>query len=325
VTAVGLIATDVASASRIFEAITARLDQAGIAAALFEEPDLRATIELHFREPADEVAIRELVKTAAGAEAAAALTFERLPEVDWVRQGLAALTPVEAGRFTIHGAHDRRRVRANRIAIEIEAALAFGTGHHGTTRGCLIVLDRLLKRELARRRPIAVALPAATDQIRSTWHAIKLRRAAHRSGSSAAPILDIGTGTGILAIGAAKALRRPVLASDIDPRAVAVARGNARLNCAAQYVEVIRADGVARRRFHQRGPYWLIFANILLEPLQRMATPMKRLMGPKAAVVLSGLLAGQERAGLATYCARGLVLAYRLKLDGWVTLVLRRP
>jgi ribosomal protein L11 methyltransferase len=138
-------------------------------------------------------------------------------------------------------------------------------------------------------------------------------------------VLDVGTGSGVLAIAAAKALRRPVLASDIDARAVAIARANARLNCAAAQVEVIRAAGLSARRFRERGRYALVLANILLEPLQRLATPMARLVAPNGYVVLSGLLAGQATAVLASYRARGLVPERRIRLEGWVTLVLRRP
>ena len=138
--------------------------------------------------------MRALVALAAGAEAANALVFETVTAKDWVKAGLDGLPPVDAGRFVVHGAHDRTAVAANRIGIEIEAALAFGTGHHGTTRGCLLALDGIVKA----RRP--------------------------------RNILDIGTGTGVLAIAAARALRRPVLASDIDPEAVGIARANARRN-----------------------------------------------------------------------------------------------
>jgi ribosomal protein L11 methyltransferase len=205
-----------------------------------------------------------------------------------VRRSQEGLTPVKAGRFVVHGAHDRARVRANRIGIEIEAALAFGTGHHGTTRGCLLALDRIVK------------------------------------GSRPRNILDLGTGSGVLAIAAARALRRPVLASDVDARAVAIARGNARLNRVGAHVRIIHAAGLGRHDFRKSGPFALIFANILLEPLQRLATPMARLAAPGGQIVLSGLLVGQARAALACYRARGVVLVRRIRLEGWATLVLRR-
>ncbi len=198
------------------------------------------------------------------------MVFDTLAPTDWVRKGLEALEPVEAGRFAVHGAHDAGRVRANRIGVKIEAALAFGTGHHGTTRGCLLALDRIAKKQ-TRRRSIG-----ATGR--------------RRRKSS---VLDIGTGTGVLALAAAKALRRPVLASDIDARAVKIARENAQINGMASYVEVIHAAGLGARKFRQRAPFALIFANILLQPLQELATPMARLVAPNGEIVLSGLLSAQ--------------------------------
>ena len=129
------------------------------------------------------------------------VAFDTVEAKDWVKATLDGLVPVRAGRFVVHGQHDRAKVPANKLGIEIEAALAFGTGHHGTTRGCLLLLDEVLKAHLPRR------------------------------------VLDVGTGTGVLAIAAAKALRMNVLASDIDPLAVRVARDNARLNGAGDLVQ----------------------------------------------------------------------------------------
>src|SRR5262249_54296023 len=212
--------------------------------------------------------------------------------------------PVEAGRFVVHGAHDRARVRANRIGIEIAAALAFGTGHHGTTRGCLLALDRIVK---AQRRQRDASVGATAPR--------KRRRRA----------LPLALGTGVLAIAAAKALRRPVLASDIDVRAVTIARDNARTNRVGAVVEVIHAAGVPTRPFRARAPYDLIFANILLDPLKALATPMARLVAPNGQVVLSGLLTAQAGAAPASYRARGLALARRVTLAGWATLTLVRP
>jgi ribosomal protein L11 methyltransferase len=288
-TAVARLSTDQATARRIGDALAEVFDGEQVATSAFEQPDGRWSLAVHFRDRPDEDAVRALVEAAAGAGAAQALAFETLAPTDWVKTSLAGLVPVPAGRFTVHGAHDRARVRANRIGIEIEAALAFGTGHHGTTRGCLLALDRIVKG----RRP--------------------------------RNILDVGTGSGVLAIAAAKTLRRPVLASDIDARSVAIARENARLNRAGAYVEVMHAAGLGRHRFRRGGPYALIFANILLEPLQRLATPMARLAAPNGRVVLSGLLVGQAGAALASYRARGLVLERRIRLEGWATLVLVRP
>jgi ribosomal protein L11 methyltransferase len=223
-----------------------------------------------------------------------------------VRKSLEGLTPVEAGRFVVHGAHHRAGVRANRIGMQIEAALAFGTGHHGTTRGCLLALDAFVKgRCRGRKAPSSPALR---------------RRAGRKAG-----VLDIGTGTGVLAIAAARTLRRPVLASDIDSRAVAIARENTRINRAGASIEVIHAAGLGAAAFRSRAPFGLVFANILLEPLIQLATPISRLLAPGGYVVLSGLLTAQAGPALACYLARGLVLVRRIRLEGWATLVLSRP
>jgi ribosomal protein L11 methyltransferase len=289
VTTVARMATDGPTARKVANALGEIFDADEIAASAFEEADGRWSLALHFRDRPDEAATRALVATMAGAAVAGALVFETLAPTDWVKKSLDGLSPVAAGRFVVHGAHARARVRPNRIGIEIEAALAFGTGHHGTTRGCLLALDRIIKA----RRPRA--------------------------------ILDVGTGTGVLAIAAARTLHRPVLASDIDARSVTIARENIRLNRAAAYVETIHRPGLAARPFRQRGPFQLILANILLEPLQRLATPMARLVAPNGLVVLSGLLLAQAPAVLASYRARGLVLVGRIRLEGWMTLILARP
>lgn len=245
------------------------------------------TVAIHFNAPPNETAVRALVGLAAGPEAANALIFETLAAKDWVKASQEGLKPVEAGRFIVHSEHYRASVRVNRIGIEIGTAFAFGTGHHGTTRGCLLALDRLLKSRHPRR------------------------------------VLDVGTGTGVLAIAAARTLRRPVLASDIDRRAARVARENIRRNHAPN-VTIVHAAGLGLRPFREHGPFDLVLANILLSPLQRMATPMARLLAPGARVVLSGLLTSQASAALAAYRPHGLALERRVVLEGWSTLVLRR-
>src|SRR5258708_11634289 len=185
----------------------------------------RWSLAIHFRRRPDEAAVRALIASAAGTSAAHALTFETLAPTDWVSKSLEGLTPVEAGRFVVHGAHHRARVRANRIGIEIEAALAFGTGHHRTTHGCLLALDRIVK---ARRR----------ERDKSALSTLPRKR------QRRALVLDIGTGTGVLAIAAAKTLRRPVLASDIDARAVAIPRHNARINRVGALLPIVPAPAL---------------------------------------------------------------------------------
>jgi ribosomal protein L11 methyltransferase len=260
------------------------------------------SLELHFREPPDEERMRTLIGSAAGGSVAERVRFERLPPADWVRKSLTDLRPVPVGRFVVHGSHDRGRIPVNRIAIEIEASLAFGTGHHASTQGCLLAIDLLMKRARRKRRA----------------------NARHPSRSRREPMLDVGTGSGVLAIAAAKAFRRRVFASDVDTRSVAIARENARLNRVAHFVDVLRAAGLKHRAFRARSPYELIVANILLHPLREMATEIAQLAGPNAHVVISGLLVAQATAALARYRARGLVLARRIALDGWTTLVLQR-
>jgi ribosomal protein L11 methyltransferase len=303
-TTLARLSIDAATARKIGDAITETFEAEAVAVAAFEEADGRWSLTLHFRHQPDENAVRAAVASAAGTASADALVFEALAATDWVRKSLDGLQPVAAGRFVVYGAHARARVPVNRIAAQIEAALAFGTGHHGTTRGCLIALDRIAKTQ-SRRRP---ARGAASGR--------KPHKKAH--------VLDVGTGTGVLAIAAAKALRRPVLASDIDARAVGIARENARINGAAARIETIRAAGLGARRFRERAPFRLIFANILLEPLKGLATPMARLVAPNGHIVLSGLLAAQAGAALAAYRARGLALACRIPLEGWMTLALVR-
>jgi ribosomal protein L11 methyltransferase len=294
-----LVATE-PIARRIADALAEALDPHEAASAAVAEPDGTWGVEITFQRAPDEAAVRALVSIAAGEECGDALCFRPLARQDWVASSLAGLDPVVAGRFIVHGAHSRAEIRPNHIAIEIEAALAFGTGHHGTTRGCLLALDRVVKRHGRKR----VRRSESTQSYR---------------------ILDLGTGTGVLAIAAVKAFRVRALASDLDRWAVITARQNAGLNKVPALLDVIQAAGVSAKRFRESGPFDLIFANILLRPLQQLAAPLARLVAPGGQLVLSGLLAPQGTAALATYRAQGLVLERRLLVEGWATLVLRRP
>jgi ribosomal protein L11 methyltransferase len=291
---VATLTTDEQSARRAASLFAESLAMGEVAVSLVNPGQFadqgRWRVIVHFHEPPDKAALRTLAEAAAGREAGSALTFAEIAAKDWVGESLAGLAPVAAGRFVVHGVHDRSRIAVNRIGIEIEAALAFGTGHHGTTRGCLLALDRLCK---------------------SSAQRIALRR-----------ILDLGTGSGVLAIAAARALHRRVLATDIDAAAVCVARANARLNRAGAMIEVIQANGVTAPAIRTRAPFALVFANILLAPLQRLGAPLGKIVVPGGRVVLSGLLTSQANAVLAAY--RGLALERRIALDGWTTLVLRR-
>jgi len=286
-TTLARVACDEPTARRLAGYLAESLDADDAVCAAFED-GRQWRVEIHFRAPPDEAALRSLTALAAGERIAEALTFETVAPADWVATSLAGLKPVAAGRFLVHGAHDRARAAANRVAIEIEAALAFGTGHHGTTRGCLLALDHLAKR-------------------------LRPRNA-----------LDLGTGSGVLAIAAARALRCRVTATDIDPSALAVARGNATFNRAGAAIAFARANGARARAIRSRAPYDLIFANILLAPLMRMAVDVSRLAAPQARVVLSGLLPADANAAQSIYRAQGLMLERRIVLEGWVTLVLVR-
>ena len=286
------VSTDALMAHRLLDALADSFESEDVVVAAAEAEDNRWTVSLHFRQVPNETAVRAVVALAGGAAIANALAFETAAATDWVAASLAGLTPVAAGRFVVHGAHDRARVPPNRIGIEIEAALAFGTGHHGTTRGCLLALDRLARRHPPDQRPNAT-------------------------------VLDLGTGSGVLAIAAARALRRRVLASDNDPLAVRAAHWRARHNRVGARVEVVAADGCNAAPFHARA-FDLVFANILLAPLKRLASPLARHVGRNGCVILSGLLAAQANTALAAYRAHGLVLDHRIPLQGWVTLVLRK-
>jgi ribosomal protein L11 methyltransferase len=207
---------------------------------------------------------------------------------DWVAASLEGLAPVRAGRVVVHGSHDRGRVPANAIGIEIEAALAFGTGHHGTTAGCLLALQDVLKR----RRPRTA--------------------------------LDLGTGSGVLAIALARLTHGPVLATDIDSVAVTSARANARANGAGSLVQAVRAAGLGHSALRNGARFDLILANILAEPLVTMATGIAERLAPGGTVILSGLLVREERRVRGAYLARGLRFRSRRELGGWMTLIFER-
>ena len=278
---------DEQAAKRVVDVLTEVFFEDQAAFAAFERPDGRWDVTVHFAEAPDQAMLRELVAGAAGEDIANTIIFDMVEARDWVKASLEDLVPVPAGRFVVHGQHDRARVPANKLGIEIEAALAFGTGHHGTTRGCLLLLDHVLKARRPRR------------------------------------VLDLGTGTGVLAIAAAKALQRAVLASDIDPPSVAVARENARLNETGHLVTTVRATGFAAPQFAKAGPFDLVLANILANPLRQLAGPMAQHLAPSASVILSGLLTHQAPGVIAAYRARDLVPLRHLQIDGWSSLLLR--
>ncbi len=219
----------------------------------------------------------------------AAIQREVLPDVDWVAKSLEGLKPVRAGRFLVHGSHDRDKVRKGDIAIEIDAGQAFGTGHHGTTAGCLEVIEQVV-------------------------------RARHPRNA-----LDLGTGSGVLAIAVRKLSHIPVLATDIDPVATRVAAENVRANGIASGIAMETAPGFHSTAFSRHGPFDLIIANILARPLMRMAPDLVRHLAPGGSVVLSGILASQRWKVLSAYNGVKLRHVRTIWRNGWATIHLDSP
>ncbi len=281
------LSCDERRARAIADIIVETFDPTETAAAAFEVDDGPVwSLEVFFATEPDAAQIRALIEAACDAQTAASAQFAEIAKEDWVRKSLAGLEPVRAGRVLVHGSHDRDRLRPNDIGVEIEAALAFGTGHHGTTLGCLRALERIARRRRARR------------------------------------VLDVGTGTGVLAIAAAKLLHCKVASGDIDPVAVETARANAIANGAVARVRPVTATGLNHAAL--LGRFDLIFANILAKPLRLLAPSIASAAAPGAELVLSGLLARDVPGVLSAYRAQGFSLASRGDIAGWATLVLRR-
>jgi ribosomal protein L11 methyltransferase len=280
------VRADEVNARRIADRLLDRFFEAEGAVGAFEAPDGAWFAEAHFPVLPDKSAIAAAVGEISRN---AAIEYEILAAKDWIAASLEGLKIVRAGRFAVHGAHDRDKIAANEIGIEIEAALAFGTGHHGTTLGCLRALEWIARREKPRR------------------------------------ILDVGTGTGVLAIAAARALNAPVIATEIDRASVVIARENVRANGAASLVGVLHTGSLGLPLITQYTPYDLIFANILLPVLKQLARPIHALVARRGHVVLSGLLPSQALAALARYRAQDLKLVQSETIENWTTLVLRRP
>lgn len=251
-----------------------------------EDGSDRWEVGVYFTEAPDEVALALL----AAAHGAQPFVVSELPEVDWVAHVRRELSSVEAGRFFVHGSHDADKVPEGAEALCIEAAMAFGTGHHDTTRGCLLALDRMIS-----------------------------------AGETPHRIADIGCGTAVLAMAAARVLPGVVLASDIDPVAVETAQANVLANGLAGRVECLLAEGFGHPLLHDAGPYDLVFANILKQPLIELAPDMARHLAPGGQAILSGILTAQGDEVVAAYDRAGIALVRREDLGDWTTLVVRKP
>lgn len=217
-------------------------------------------------------------------------TIAPLQQADWIKMSLAGLPPVRAGRFVVLGSHDAGQSKNGKVEIIIDAGEAFGTGHHGTTSGCLIALNQLLVR-----------------------------------GANLKRVLDVGTGSAVLAVAAAKTGSKVVIGTEIDPRANEVANLNAAVNQCGNKVRSFVANGVRRALIRSQGPFDVVFANILMRPLVRLSPDLAAIVKPGGRIILSGLLTYQEPTVRRAYAQRGLVLEHRYRKEGWSTLTYRRP
>jgi len=208
--------------------------------------------------------------------------------IDWVTKSLEGLPAVDAGRFIVVGSHGLAESSPGKTAVLIEAGPAFGTGHHGTTLGCLIALEKVTR------------------------------------GRRLGKVLDLGTGSGVLAIAALKAGATRAIGTDIDADSVRVANENARKNAAAANFKAITASGVRSASVQAGAPYDTVFANILARPLVRLAPDIQRVTAPGGVIILSGLLTHQIPQVRGAFAGRGLNMIHRIRKDGWATLVFQK-
>lgn len=255
---------------------------------LFEVPQQGWCIDAYFSELPDGEETRQVLAQITGLDVPPVVAAD-VPDLNWVAISQAALPPVRAGRYTVHGSHDCGRVARGPHSILIDAGEAFGTAHHATTYGCLMAIDRLTRRGTFRR------------------------------------VLDLGCGSGVLAIAAARALPQArIVATDMDRTSVDVARTNIAANTAPGRVATLVATGLAHPRLRRQPPFDLVVANILADPLMRLARDIRRVMKPGGALVLSGILIPQAPAVIAAFLDQGFVLAAHDRVTGWSTLTMQR-
>lgn len=280
------IAADREESERIARLLEAAFEDEG-PVSWYEQPEGWAVDAWIFADAAEEVEAR--VKDVLGADGfGAPISVTAVPDdVDWVAMSLDGLKPVVAGRFVVHGAHDRDRIPAGLIGLLIEANQAFGTGHHPTTWGCLVALSRLLRTRRFRRP------------------------------------FDLGSGSGVLGIAIAKDTKLPVEISDIDPLAVEIARENAAINGVRHRIVAVTAAGFDHPRL-KTGLFDLVVANILADPLKMLSPQFRARTRPGATIVLSGILTTQAPSVLAAFRAQGFAREREIRREGWSTLVMRR-
>jgi ribosomal protein L11 methyltransferase len=255
---------------------------------LFEAPEEGWRIEAYFAELPDAEELRSTIATFTGLDVPH-IEVAEVPALNWVAISQAALPPVRAGRFTVHGTHDRGRVARGPNAILIDAGEAFGTAHHATTYGCLAAIDRLTRQRRFMR------------------------------------VLDLGCGSGILAIAVARVMpAAEIVATDMDPTSVEVARQNIAANTAPGRVATYVAAGLGHPRLRRRRPFDLVVANILADPLMRLARDIRRAVAPGGKLVLSGILIPQAPAVIAAFVDQGFALDRHDRVTGWSTLTLSR-
>ena len=279
---------DTSAARSIAGLIEESVIRSPLAVSLFEAPGDGWVVDAYYEDAIGVAEIADLIDGGPPVRSAS-ITIEAVPDENWVAVSQAGLPPVVAGRFLVHGSHDRAVGRHKRDAIEIDAGEAFGTAHHATTLGCLIAIDRLTRTRGFTR------------------------------------VLDLGCGSGVLAIATARVLpNAAIIASDFDPEAVRVARENVRKNALAGRIALVAALGLDHPALRHRAPYDLVIANILAEPLIALAQRLAGVIPPRGVVVLSGILQSQAAAVLAAYAAAGFARERTDRLNGWVTLTLRR-